>query len=101
MAVKSPEKRPATILRRLAPWLLVIVTLTMVVRVLSPRDERADLSYTDLLRELDRDNLVEAEILTANQQLLGELRCRYCPQRRWFRLHGCRARCRQRGLSPG
>ncbi|HEY6059632.1 MAG TPA: ATP-dependent zinc metalloprotease FtsH [Gemmatimonadales bacterium] len=72
--MKSPAKRPATILRRLVPWLLVLVTVTMVVRVLSPSDERADLSYTDLLRELDRDNLVEAEILTENQQLLGELK---------------------------
>jgi cell division protease FtsH len=71
---KRPERRPAAILRRLVPWLLVLVTVTMVVRVLSPGDTRADLSYSDLLRELDRDNVVAAEILTANQQLVGELK---------------------------
>ena len=71
---KPPERRPAAILRRLVPWLLVLVTVTMVVRVLSPGDTRADLSYSELLRELERDNVVAAEVLTANQQLVGELK---------------------------
>jgi cell division protease FtsH len=69
-----PAQRPAAILRRIVPWLLVLVTVTMVVRVLSPRDQRADLSYSDLVRELDRDNVAVAEIVTSNQQLLGELK---------------------------
>lgn len=66
--------RPAAIFRRLLPWLLILVTVTMVVRVLSPTDRRADLTYSDLLRELERDNVAQAEIVTANQQLLGELK---------------------------
>jgi cell division protease FtsH len=69
-----PERRPAAIVRRIVPWLLVLVTLTMVVRLMTPRDQRADLSYSDLLRELERGNIAAAEIVTADQQLVGELK---------------------------
>jgi len=60
---------------RLVPWLVMLVTVTMVARVLtSPRDQRAEITYSDLVRELERDNLAAAEINSTNQQLVGELK---------------------------
>jgi cell division protease FtsH len=56
------------------PWLLILVTATMVVRVFIPRDQRPEITYSDLVRELERDNLAEVEIVTADQQLKGELK---------------------------
>ena len=46
----------------------------MVVRVLSPHDQRAEITYSDLIRELERDNVAAVEIITADQQIVGELK---------------------------
>jgi len=46
----------------------------MVVRVLSPHDQRAEITYSDLVRELERDNVAAVEIITADQQIVGELK---------------------------
>jgi cell division protease FtsH len=61
-------------LRRLVPWLLILVTVTMVVRVFSPHDQRTEITYSDLIRELERDNVAGVEIITADQQVVGELK---------------------------
>jgi cell division protease FtsH len=52
----------------------MLVTVTMVVRVLSPHDQRAEITYSDLIRELERDNVAAVEIITADQQIVGELK---------------------------
>jgi cell division protease FtsH len=47
----------------------------MVARVLtSPRDQRVEIIYSDLVRELEHDNVAAVEIISANQQLVGELK---------------------------
>jgi cell division protease FtsH len=46
----------------------------MVVRVFSPHDQRAEITYSDLIRELERDNVAAVEIITADQQIVGELK---------------------------
>jgi cell division protease FtsH len=56
------------------PWLVVLATVTLVVRALSPRDQRTELTYSDMVRELNRDNVAAVEIRSADQQLLGELK---------------------------
>ncbi len=52
----------------------MLVTVTMVVRGFLPREQRAEITYSDLVRELERDNVAEVEIVTADQQVVGELR---------------------------
>ncbi len=52
----------------------MLVTVTMVVRVFSPHDQRTEITYSDLIRELERDNVAAVEIITADQQIVGELK---------------------------
>jgi cell division protease FtsH len=61
-------------LRRLVPWVLMLVTLAMVLRLFAHGDQRAEITYSDLIRELERDNVAAVEIITADQQVVGELK---------------------------
>ena len=69
------RRQPAAIVRRVGAWLLLMVTMVMAVRLfLPPRGQRVEISYSDVIREIDRDNVAEVELVTATQQLDGALK---------------------------
>jgi cell division protease FtsH len=63
-----------TWLRRLVPWLLLGVTAIMVVRGFSATGQGDEIGYSDLIREVDRDNVAKVEIIATDQRLTGELK---------------------------
>jgi cell division protease FtsH len=71
----SPRRRRVSLVRRLGTWLLLVVTAAMTVRLLVPaRVQRVEITYTDAIREIDRDNVTDAELITASQELNGTLK---------------------------
>jgi cell division protease FtsH len=73
---RDPHRRPrrTTALRRLVPWLLLTLTAIMLVRAVASTEQGEEISYSSLIHELDRDNVVKVKIVAADQRLTGELK---------------------------
>jgi cell division protease FtsH len=55
-------------------WALVFATAMMLFSILPGRDRRAEITYSDLTRELGRGNITAVEVLPDEHELTGEFR---------------------------
>ena len=55
-------------------WVLGFATALMLFRALQGRDKRTEITYSDLTRELERDNIAGVEIIAEERRLTGEFR---------------------------
>ncbi len=66
--------RPAAALRRALLWVLAFATALMLFRAIPGREKRTEITYSDLTRELARDNIAGVEIVAEKRELAGEFR---------------------------
>ncbi|HYL55147.1 MAG TPA: ATP-dependent zinc metalloprotease FtsH [Gemmatimonadales bacterium] len=64
---------PAAALRPFL-WVLALVTAFTIFRSIQAREQRVEITYSDLTRELERDNLTRVEIVADQREVSGEFR---------------------------
>ncbi len=69
---RSP--RPAAAFRPAVLWVLAFATALMLFQAIQGREKRAEIAYSDLTRELERDNIAGVEIVAEQRELAGEFR---------------------------
>ncbi len=61
-------------LRPTLVWVLIFATAMMVFRAFQGREKRTEITYSDLTRELERDNIASVEIVSQERRVAGEFR---------------------------
>jgi cell division protease FtsH len=55
-------------------WVLGVVTATLIFQTMQGRERRTEITYSDLTRELGRDNIGAVEIVSEDRALTGQFR---------------------------
>ena len=78
MSRQAPKPKPRgprpSLVRYTLMWLLITVTTVMLVRSIQGRGHRTEVTYSDVTRELDRDNIAGIEVVTEERRVQGEFR---------------------------
>ena len=73
---RNQERRPPRSwgIRTVLLWVLAFVTMTLMFQSIQRREQRTAITYSDLTRELARDNIAAVEIVTEERALSGQFR---------------------------
>jgi hypothetical protein len=70
----GPRGPRPPLLRHLWMWMLITATAVMLVQSTLRREHRTEVTYSDVTRELERDNIAGVEVMTEERRLQGEFR---------------------------
>ncbi|HEU5260435.1 MAG TPA: ATP-dependent zinc metalloprotease FtsH [Gemmatimonadales bacterium] len=65
---------PVAVFRPAVLWVLAFATAAMLFRVIQGREKRLEITYSDVTRELARDNIAAVEIVADERRLAGEFK---------------------------
>jgi len=70
----GPRRPRPPLVRHMLMWMLITATAVMLVRSLLRGEPRTEVTYSDVTRELERDNIAGVEVMTEERRLQGEFR---------------------------